>query len=175
MFREVLAQRRRRPILPAEGRPGLAHALSAAGARTILPDMPRFGASGKPRETEAYADSAMARDALARDPPTAPRLGRGVGFSMGCGTATRLLMRATTPGEVRHSGRRWRLCHLTKSRWTFQKLADSGFCAATYHRPGMGPGGSKDSGTGRNRFRTPHLRSCYRPSLPARIPSSLRR
>jgi len=53
------------PNPPAEGRTGLAHALRAAGARTILPDMRGFGASDKPREKEAYADSAMARDVLA--------------------------------------------------------------------------------------------------------------
>jgi hypothetical protein len=29
-----------------------------------------------------------------------------------------------------------------------KKLADSGFCAATYHWPAMGRGGSKGSGTG---------------------------
>jgi pimeloyl-ACP methyl ester carboxylesterase len=51
MFREVFGGALPLPNPPAEGRPGLAHALRAAGARTILPDMRGFGDSDKPRET----------------------------------------------------------------------------------------------------------------------------
>ena len=65
MFREFFGGALPLPNPPAEGLTGLAHALRAAGARTILPDMRGFGASDKPREKEAYADSAMARDVLA--------------------------------------------------------------------------------------------------------------
>ena len=79
------------PNPPAEGRPGLAHALRAAGARTILPDMRGFGASDKPREKEAYADSAMARDVLALIEHLRLDTVDVIGFSMGCGTAARLL------------------------------------------------------------------------------------
>ena len=45
MFREVFGGALPLPNPPPEGRPGLAHALRAAGARTILPDMRGFGAS----------------------------------------------------------------------------------------------------------------------------------
>jgi pimeloyl-ACP methyl ester carboxylesterase len=82
------------PPLPSpldEGRPGLAARLREAGARVIVPDMRGFGASDKPQETMAYADSAMARDvnALVR------RLGLDAvdvfGFSMGSVIAAKLL------------------------------------------------------------------------------------
>jgi pimeloyl-ACP methyl ester carboxylesterase len=70
----------------------MVRALLAAGARTILPDMRGFGASDKPREKAAYEDSAMARDIIALidhlrlDPVDV------IGFSMGAGTAARLLL-----------------------------------------------------------------------------------
>jgi pimeloyl-ACP methyl ester carboxylesterase len=92
MFREVLGGALPLPNPPAEGRPGLAHALRAAGARTILPDMRGFGASDKPREKEAYADSAMARDVLALIEHLPLDTVDVIGFSMGCGTTARLLM-----------------------------------------------------------------------------------
>jgi pimeloyl-ACP methyl ester carboxylesterase len=79
------------PSPPAEGRPGLAARLREAGARVILPDMRGFGASDKPRDTGAYADSAMARDVIA----LVRRLGLDavdvLGFSMGSVTAAKLL------------------------------------------------------------------------------------
>src|SRR6516225_4020820 len=92
MFREVLGGALPLPNPPAEGRPGLAHALRAAGARTILPDMRGFGDSDKPREKEAYADSAMARDVLALIEHLRLDTVDVIGFSMGCGTTARLLM-----------------------------------------------------------------------------------
>jgi pimeloyl-ACP methyl ester carboxylesterase len=52
MFREFLGGALPLPNPPADGRTGLAHALPAAGAGTILPDMRGFGASDKPREKE---------------------------------------------------------------------------------------------------------------------------
>ena len=92
MFREVYGGALPLPNPPAEGRPGLAHALRAAGARTILPDMRGFGDSDKPREKEAYADSAMARDVLALIEHLRLDAVDVIGFSMGCGTTARLLM-----------------------------------------------------------------------------------
>jgi pimeloyl-ACP methyl ester carboxylesterase len=92
MFREVFGGALPLPNPPPEGRPGLAHALRAAGARTILPDMRGFGASDKPREKEAYSDSAMARDVLALIEHLRLDAVDVIGFSMGCGTAARLLM-----------------------------------------------------------------------------------
>ena len=92
MFREVFGGALPLPNPPAEGRPGLAHALRAAGARTILPDMRGFGASDKPREKEAYADSAMARDVLALIEHLHLDAVDVLGFSMGCGTAAHLLL-----------------------------------------------------------------------------------
>ena len=79
------------PSPPAEGRPGLAARLREAGARVIVPDMRGFGGSDKPRDTRAYADSAMARDVIA----LARHLGLDavdvLGFSMGSVTAAKLL------------------------------------------------------------------------------------
>jgi pimeloyl-ACP methyl ester carboxylesterase len=92
MFREVFGGALPLPNPPAEGRPGLAHALRGAGARTILPDMRGFGASDKPREQEAYADSAMARDVIALIEHLRLDAIDIIGFSMGCGTTARLLM-----------------------------------------------------------------------------------
>jgi pimeloyl-ACP methyl ester carboxylesterase len=92
MFREVFGGALPLPNPPTEGRPGLAHALRAAGARTVLPDMRGFGASDKPREKEAYADSAMARDVLALIEHLRLDAVDVIGFSMGCGTTVRLLM-----------------------------------------------------------------------------------
>lgn len=92
MFREIFGGALPLPDPPAEGRPGLAHALRAAGARTILPDMRGFGASDKPREKEAYADFAMARDVLLLIEHLRLDAVDVIGFSMGCGTAAQLLM-----------------------------------------------------------------------------------
>jgi non-heme chloroperoxidase len=80
------------PNPPAKGRPDLANSLRAAGARTTLPDMRGFGASDKPREKEAYGDSAMARDVLALIEHLRQDAVDLIGFSMGCGTTARLLM-----------------------------------------------------------------------------------
>src|ERR1043165_7729579 len=91
MFREVFGGALPFPDPPAEGRAGLAHALRSAGARTILPDMRGFGASRKPREKEAYADSAMARDVLALIEHLSLQAVDVIGFSMGCGTMAGLL------------------------------------------------------------------------------------
>ena len=49
------------PAPLGEGRAGLIPVLLAAGARVIVPDMRGFGASDKPRDEAAYANSAMAR------------------------------------------------------------------------------------------------------------------
>ena len=80
------------PNPPLEGRPGLVRALLAAGARTIVPDMRGFGASDKPREKTAYADSALARDVIALIDHLRLDAVDVIGFSMGSGTAARLLM-----------------------------------------------------------------------------------
>jgi pimeloyl-ACP methyl ester carboxylesterase len=92
MFRDVFGAAPPLPDPPVEGRLGLAHALRAAGARTVLPDMRGFGASDKPREKEAYADSALARDVLALLEHLQLDAADVIGFSMGCGTIARLLM-----------------------------------------------------------------------------------
>ena len=92
MFREVFGAATPLPNPPVEGRPGLVRALQAAGARTILPDMRGFGASDKPREQTAYADSAMARDVIALIKHLQLDDVDVIGFSMGSGTAARLLI-----------------------------------------------------------------------------------
>ena len=99
MFREVFGGTPPLPNPPPEGRPGLARALLAAGARTILPDMRGFGASEKPREKAAYENSAMARDVVALIKHLRLDAVDVIGFSMGAGTAARLL--ALRPPEVK--------------------------------------------------------------------------
>jgi pimeloyl-ACP methyl ester carboxylesterase len=92
MFQEVFGGAPPFPNPPLEGRPGLVRALLAAGARTILPDMRGFGASDKPREKAAYENSAMARDTIALIDHLRLDAVDVIGFSMGAGTAARLLM-----------------------------------------------------------------------------------
>jgi pimeloyl-ACP methyl ester carboxylesterase len=92
MFREVFGSAPPLPNPPLEGRPGMVRALQSAGARTILPDMRGFGASDKFIEKTAYADSALARDALALIDHLGLDAVDVIGFSMGSGTAARLLM-----------------------------------------------------------------------------------
>lgn len=92
MFREVFGGAPPLPNPPFEGRPGLARALLAAGARTVLPDMRGFGASDKPRERIAYENSAMARDVIALIDHLHLKAVDVIGFSMGAGTAARLLI-----------------------------------------------------------------------------------
>jgi pimeloyl-ACP methyl ester carboxylesterase len=99
MFREVFGGAPPIPDPPPEGRLGVMRALREAGARTILPDMRGFGASDKPREAAAYMDSAMARDVIALMDHLGLEAADVIGFSMGAGTAARLLM--LRPPQVR--------------------------------------------------------------------------
>jgi pimeloyl-ACP methyl ester carboxylesterase len=92
MFQEVFGGAPPLPDAPLEGRPGLVQALQAAGARTIVPDMRGFGASDKPREKTAYAESALARDVIALIDHLRLDAVDVIGFSMGAGTTARLLM-----------------------------------------------------------------------------------
>lgn len=92
MFREVFVGSPPLPNPPVEGRPGLLRALRAVGARTIVPDMRGFGASDKPTEKAAYADSALARDVMALIDHLRLDAVDVIGFSMGAGTTARLLM-----------------------------------------------------------------------------------
>jgi pimeloyl-ACP methyl ester carboxylesterase len=99
MFRQAFGGATPLPDPPPEGRLGLARALLAAGARTILPDMRGFGASDKPRERSAYEDSAHARDVVALIDHLHLDAVDVIGYSMGCGTAARLL--ALHPPQVK--------------------------------------------------------------------------
>jgi len=92
MFREAFGGVAPLPDPPPEGRAGLADALKATGARIILPDMRGFGASDKPKEQAAYADSAMARDIVALIEHLRLDAVDVLGFSMGSCTAARLLV-----------------------------------------------------------------------------------
>lgn len=92
MFCEVFGGAPLLPNPPPEGRPGLVRALLAAGARVIVPDMRGFGASDKPRDQAAYGDSAMARDVVALIEHLRLVAVDVLGFSMGAGTAARLLI-----------------------------------------------------------------------------------
>lgn len=92
MFLEVFGRAMPLPDPPLEGRPGLIPPLLAANARVIVPDMRGFGASSKPRDAAAYANSAMARDVIALVEYLHLDAVDVVGFSMGAGTAARLLI-----------------------------------------------------------------------------------
>jgi pimeloyl-ACP methyl ester carboxylesterase len=99
MFRQAFGGAPPLPDPPPEGRLGLAHALLAAGARTILPDMRGFGASDKPRERSAYENSAHSRDVSALIDHLHLDAVDVIGYSMGCGTTARLL--ALHPPQVK--------------------------------------------------------------------------
>jgi len=92
MFRQVFGGSLPLPNPSVEGRPGLFRALLVAGARVILPDMRGFGASDKPRDKAAYAHFAMARDVIALIEHLHLDAVDVIGFSMGAGTAARLLL-----------------------------------------------------------------------------------
>lgn len=91
LIRELMGAAPPLPVPPAEGRPGLAARLRAAGARVVIPDMRGFGASDKPQDTAAYADSAMARDVIALVHHLRLDAVDVVGYSMGSVTAAKLL------------------------------------------------------------------------------------
>jgi len=91
MIREQMGAAPPLPAPPAEGRPGLAVRLREAGARVIVPDSRGFGASDKPQNTAAYADSAMARDVIALVRHLGLDAVDVLGYSMGSVTAARLL------------------------------------------------------------------------------------
>jgi len=99
MFRQAFGGAPPLPNPPPEGRPGLARALLAAGARTIMPDMRGFGASDKPRERSAYENSAHSRDVAALIDHLHLDAVDVIGYSMGCGTTARLL--ALNPQRVK--------------------------------------------------------------------------
>lgn len=80
------------PDPPAKGRPGIVPPLLAANARVILPDLRGFGASAKSREVAFYSDWAMARDVIALINHLHLDAVDVVGFSMGAGTAARVVI-----------------------------------------------------------------------------------
>ena len=80
------------PDPPAEGRPGIIPPLLAANARVILPDLRGFGASAKSREITFYSNWAMARDVIALIEHLHLEAVDVVGFSMGAGTAARVVI-----------------------------------------------------------------------------------
>jgi pimeloyl-ACP methyl ester carboxylesterase len=99
LFLEAFGKAPPLPDPPAEGRAGLIPPLLAAGARVVIPDLRGFGASSKPREASAYFDSAIARDVIALIEHLGLNSADVVGFSMGAGTAARML--ALEPPQVK--------------------------------------------------------------------------
>jgi len=91
MFKQEFGAAPPIPDPPAEGRPGLMRRLLDGGARVIAPDLRGFGASDKPRDPAAYADSAMARDVVALLRHLRVDAADVLGFSMGALTAAKLL------------------------------------------------------------------------------------
>jgi pimeloyl-ACP methyl ester carboxylesterase len=91
LFREEMGFAPPMPEPPVEGRPGLIHRLLGTGARVIVPDMRGFGASDKPHDTAAYANSAMARDVAALIDHLDIDALDVLGFSMGSVTTAKLL------------------------------------------------------------------------------------
>jgi pimeloyl-ACP methyl ester carboxylesterase len=135
MFREALGGALPLPNPPLEGRPGVVRALLAAGVRTVLPDMRGFGASDKPQEKAAYANSAMARDVIALIEHLSLDAVDVIGFSMGGGTALRLLM--LHPSQVKSA--------------ILAGIGDYTYC------PGVAGGRSKNSREGGIGSRTPRV------------------
>jgi pimeloyl-ACP methyl ester carboxylesterase len=91
MFKEKFGVAPPMPQPPEEGRAGLIAKLVERGARVIAPDMRGFGTSDKPRETAAYADSAMARDVVALVRHLGLEAVDVLGFSMGALVGAQLL------------------------------------------------------------------------------------
>jgi pimeloyl-ACP methyl ester carboxylesterase len=91
LFREVFGGAPSLPDPPPNGRPGLVRALLEAGTHVIVPDMRGFGASDKPCERAAYADSALARDVGLMEHLHLEDVDE-MGFSMGAVTAAWLLL-----------------------------------------------------------------------------------
>jgi len=91
LFKEHFGKAPPMPNPPAEGQCGLIHYLLEKGARVIAPDLRGFGASDKPETTAAYANSALARDVAALIHHLHVETAEVLGFSMGAGTAARLL------------------------------------------------------------------------------------
>jgi pimeloyl-ACP methyl ester carboxylesterase len=91
MFKEHFGAAPPMPEPPPQGRAGLLKRLLDRGARVIAPDLRGFGDSDKPRETAAYADSAMARDVIALIRHLRLDAVDVLGFSMGALTAAKLL------------------------------------------------------------------------------------
>ena len=173
MFCEVFGGAPPLPNPPPEGRPGVVRALLAAGARVIVPDMRGFGASDKPRDQAGYEDSAMARDVVALIEHLRLVAVDVIGFSMGAGTAARLLI--LRPPQVKSA--------ILAAIGDYDiegtilgasaKLAGSRFGASPADTSGVGGGGNADSGEGRNRARAPWLRSSYCSSCHGSRPESL--
>jgi pimeloyl-ACP methyl ester carboxylesterase len=91
MFKQEFGVAPPMPDPPAAGRPGLIRRLRDAGARVVTPDLRGFGASDKPHDAAAYADSAMARDVVALVRHLRLDAVGVVGFSMGALTGAKLL------------------------------------------------------------------------------------
>jgi pimeloyl-ACP methyl ester carboxylesterase len=91
MFKEKFGVAPPMPDPPPAGQPGLIKLLVDHGARVIAPDLRGFGASDKPHDTAAYADSAMARDVVALLRHLHIDAADVLGFSMGALTAAKLL------------------------------------------------------------------------------------
>jgi pimeloyl-ACP methyl ester carboxylesterase len=91
LFREEMGFAPPMPAPPLEGSLGLIARLLVAGARVIVPDMRGFGTSDKPHRTEAYTNSAMARDVAVLVDHLSLEAVDVLGFSMGAVTATKLL------------------------------------------------------------------------------------
>ena len=116
------------PDPPAEGRPGIIPPLLAANARVILPDLRGFGASAKSREITFYSNWAMARDVIALIEHLHLEAVDVVGFSMGAGTAARVVILG--PPQVKSAILQGsRITPLREQFWSFPRI---GRCPSTY-------------------------------------------
>jgi pimeloyl-ACP methyl ester carboxylesterase len=149
MFRQAFGGAPPLPDPSPESRLGLARTLLAAGARAILPDMRGFGASAKPCERSAYEDSAHSRDVVALIDHLHLDVVDVIGYSMGCGTAARLM--ALHPPQVKSA---------ILAGVGDYVLEDNVMEFLDYAQR-VGGGGCPHSRTRRNHSRTPRLREPY--------------
>ena len=92
MFREVFGGALQPPNPPLEGRPGVVHALFSCRCARDPARHAWFWSFRQTREKAAYENSAMARDVAALIDHLCLTAVDVVGFSIGAGTAARLLL-----------------------------------------------------------------------------------
>ena len=173
MFCEVFGGAPPLPNPPREGRPEWSGHCWPPVPASFFWTCAALGRPTKPRDQAAYGDSAMARDVVALIEHLRLVAVDVIGFSMGAGTAARLLI--LRPPQVKSAILAAIGDYAIEGTilGASAKLAGSRFGASPADTSGVGGGGSADSGEGRNRARAPWLPSSYCSSCHGSRPESV--